>query len=176
MLPGLTVPDLRGARHAARIGRADREQRAGAFAVGGERRGARRGRVVHGGAQGPHQRERLRGPLTKKSGKIFRVGIFLDFVWLTTRTPHGGACGEPDEIVLTAMGVELNGSRCRSRSRSSCSSSGTPTSTSRSVVPYRIPKKSLLFAGNSALASSPNLSLPYDTLATMPLPMVPMRS
>ena len=27
--------------------------------------------------------------LTKKSGKIFRVGIFLDFVWLTTRTPHG---------------------------------------------------------------------------------------
>ena len=31
------------------------------------------------------------GTLTKKSGKIFRVGIFLDFVWLTTRTmhPHG---------------------------------------------------------------------------------------
>ena len=25
----------------------------------------------------------------KKSGNIFRVGIFLDFVWLTTRTPHG---------------------------------------------------------------------------------------
>ena len=24
----------------------------------------------------------------KKSGNIFRVGIFLDFVWLTTRTPH----------------------------------------------------------------------------------------
>ena len=29
------------------------------------------------------------GTLPKKSGKIFRVGIFLDFVWLTTRTPHG---------------------------------------------------------------------------------------
>ena len=29
------------------------------------------------------------GTLTKKSGKFFRVGIFLDFVWLTTRTPHG---------------------------------------------------------------------------------------
>ena len=31
------------------------------------------------------------GTLTKKSGNIFRVGIFLDFVWLTTRTmhPHG---------------------------------------------------------------------------------------
>ena len=29
------------------------------------------------------------GLLAKKSGKIFRVGIFLDFVWLTTRTPHG---------------------------------------------------------------------------------------
>ena len=26
---------------------------------------------------------------TKKSGKMFRVGIFLEFVWLTTRTPHG---------------------------------------------------------------------------------------
>ena len=25
----------------------------------------------------------------KKSGNIFRVGIFLDFVWLTTRTPRG---------------------------------------------------------------------------------------
>ena len=25
----------------------------------------------------------------KKSGNMFRVGIFLDFVWLTTRTPHG---------------------------------------------------------------------------------------
>ena len=27
--------------------------------------------------------------LTRKSGNMFRVGIFLDFVWLTTRTPHG---------------------------------------------------------------------------------------
>jgi len=25
----------------------------------------------------------------------------------------GRTCGEPDEIELTAMGVELNGSRCR---------------------------------------------------------------
>ena len=24
-----------------------------------------------------------------KSSNIFRVGIFLDFAWLTTRTPHG---------------------------------------------------------------------------------------
>ena len=31
------------------------------------------------------------GTLTKKGGNFFRVGIFLDFVWLTTRTmhPHG---------------------------------------------------------------------------------------
>ena len=29
--------------------------------------------------------------LTNKGGKRFRVGIFLDFAWLTTRTPHGGA-------------------------------------------------------------------------------------
>ena len=27
--------------------------------------------------------------ITKRSGNIFRVGIFLDFVWLTTRTVHG---------------------------------------------------------------------------------------
>ena len=32
---------------------------------------------------------RTGGTLTKKSSKFFRVGIFLDFVWLTTRTPHG---------------------------------------------------------------------------------------
>jgi len=31
----------------------------------------------------------LRYAITKKSGNIFRVGVFLDFVWLTTRTPHG---------------------------------------------------------------------------------------
>ena len=55
--------------------------------------------------------------ITKKSGDVFRVGIFLDFVWLTTRTegPHGAymgrTCGESDEIELTAIGVELNGSR-----------------------------------------------------------------
>ena len=37
------------------------------------------------------QRALTPGTLTKKSGKFFRVGIFLDFVWLTTRTmhPHG---------------------------------------------------------------------------------------
>ena len=45
------------------------------------------------------------GTLTEKSGKMFRLGIFLDFV--------GRTCGEPDEIELTAMGVKLNGSRCR---------------------------------------------------------------
>ena len=47
---------------------------------------------------------------------MFRVGIFLDFVWRsgTTRTrAHMGVhrtCGEPGEIGLTPMGVELNGS------------------------------------------------------------------
>ena len=29
-------------------------------------------------------------PLTNKGGNIFRVGVFLDYVRLTTRTPHGG--------------------------------------------------------------------------------------
>ena len=32
--------------------------------------------------------------ITKKSGDIFRVGSFLDFVWLTTRTSHGGVRAE----------------------------------------------------------------------------------
>ena len=40
----------------------------------------------------------------KRSGNIFRVGIFLDFVRLTTRAPYamGHTCGEPNEIELTA--------------------------------------------------------------------------
>ena len=42
-----------------------------------------------GGPRGGGAHVLRRGTLTKKSGKIFRVGIFLDFVWLTTRTPHG---------------------------------------------------------------------------------------
>ena len=37
---------------------------------------------VHDGCETSHL-------LAKMSGKSFRVGIFLDFVWLTTRTPHG---------------------------------------------------------------------------------------
>ena len=45
----------------------------------------------------------------------FQVGIFLDFVRLTTRTPHGAyvgrTYGEPNEIELAPIGVELNGSR-----------------------------------------------------------------
>ena len=39
----------------------------------------------------------------KKSGNIFRVGIFLDFICM------GRTCGEPNEIELTAIGVKLNG-------------------------------------------------------------------
>ena len=54
---------------------------------------------------------------TVKNGNIFRVGIFLDFARLSTRTegPRGAyvrPCGEPNEIELTPIRVELNGSRC----------------------------------------------------------------
>ena len=38
------------------------------------------------------------------SGGIFRVGIFLDFARLTTRTPMGYTCGELGETELTPMG------------------------------------------------------------------------
>ena len=52
---------------------------------------------------------------TKKSGNIFRVGIFLDSVWLTTRTvhPHGAHCGGPDEMELTPHwgGIKLLATR-----------------------------------------------------------------
>ena len=43
----------------------------------------------------------------------FRVGILLDCVRLTTRTPPWGVrtCGGPNVIELTAIGVELNGPR-----------------------------------------------------------------
>ena len=47
----------------------------------------------------------------KRAGNIFRVGIFLDYVRLTTVRPTGRTCGEPDEIELAAIGVKLNGSR-----------------------------------------------------------------
>ena len=46
-------------------------------------RGQRERRWCHGAL------DRRDGLFTKKSGNIFRVGIFLDFVYLTTRTPHG---------------------------------------------------------------------------------------
>ena len=48
-------------------------------------------RVFTDPATPPRVAEEVVGPdlLAKKSGNIFRVGIFLDFVWLTTRTPHG---------------------------------------------------------------------------------------
>ena len=58
-----------------------------------------------------------------------RVGIFLDvnFVWLTTRTMHphpmGRTWGEPGEIELTPMGVELNGSRRAPLGSGGCSTS-----------------------------------------------------
>ena len=52
---------------------------------------------------------------TKQGGDVHRVGVFLGFVWLTTRTegPHGGASyvRRAGGIGLAAMGVELNGSR-----------------------------------------------------------------
>ena len=44
------------------------------------------------------------------SGRIFRVGIVLDFVGLTTRTegPHGAYVREPNKVELTAIwgGIE----------------------------------------------------------------------
>ena len=55
------------------------------------------------------------GALTNKSGKSFGWVFFL----ISSGSPHvrpmGRTCGEPDEIELTAMGVKLNGSRCRPR-------------------------------------------------------------
>ena len=66
-------------------------------------RRARRNRIDrHGGEiERPATRTRRRSRASsrpactcsheKKSGSIFRVGVFLDFAWLTTRTPHGGA-------------------------------------------------------------------------------------
>ena len=77
------------------------------------------GEVVRGAARGhgalpPYRRLGLqRKPhlLAKKSGNIFRVGIFLDFVWLTTRTPHGAYVRRARRNRFTPMGVKLNGPR-----------------------------------------------------------------
>ena len=44
--------------------------------------------LAAGHVPGAGRRER-RARVSKKSGDVFRVGIFLDFVRLTTHTPHG---------------------------------------------------------------------------------------
>ena len=68
--------------------------------------------------------------ITKKSGNIFRVGIFLDFVRLTTRTPHGGASyvrrARLNRIDPHRGGIErLTTPTTRTRAASaSCSSTG----------------------------------------------------
>ena len=53
----------------------------------------------------------------KRAVKYFGWVFFL----ISSGSPHvrpmGRTCGEPDEIELTAMGVKLNGSRCRHRVR-----------------------------------------------------------
>ena len=41
----------------------------------------------------------------KSSVNVIRVGIFLDFVRLTARTPHGAHVREPDEIELATAHV-----------------------------------------------------------------------
>ena len=67
----------------------------------------------HSSQRPQHQ---VRDLITTQSGSMFHVGIFLDFVWLTTRTmhPHGAYAqgARRNRIALTAMGVELNGPRC----------------------------------------------------------------
>ena len=91
-----------------------------------------RGRVVHGRApraglpyllNGGQQPARvvLGGIiLRKKSRNTFRVGIFLDFVWLTARTmhPHGEYVRGARRNRIDRHGVGLNGS---GRSPPSCS-------------------------------------------------------
>ena len=49
------------------------------------------------------------GAGTTLSGDIFRVGMFLDIAWLTTRTmhPRGAYVRGANEIELTAIGVKL---------------------------------------------------------------------
>ena len=100
-----------------RVGLVEAQQRLGAALARHERRTVRLralGVGAHAGAHRPrparladtllgHELRHLRRPerparaevahlttITKKSGKIFRVGIFLDFVWRsgTTRTMH----------------------------------------------------------------------------------------
>ena len=64
------------------------------------------------------------GTLTKKSGKMFRVGIFLDFVWLTTRTPHGAYVRRARRNRIDSHGGEIE--------RLALQGAAGPTSTSRS--------------------------------------------
>ena len=69
----------------------------------------------------------LNGPLprtallAKKSGNIFRVGIFLDFVWLATRTmhPHGAYVRRARRNRIDRRGGEIERLGTRTSSQSS---------------------------------------------------------
>ena len=52
----------------------------------------------------------LNSTCSKKSSNIFRVGIFLDFVWPTTRTPHGAYARRARRNRIDPHGVDLNAS------------------------------------------------------------------
>ena len=70
---------------------------------------------------------------TKKGGDA-HFGCVFFLILSGGQAPHvrpvGRTCGEPDEIELAAMGVELNGSRTR------CTTSGSPsTPTSPTTSP-----------------------------------------
>ena len=77
------------------------------------------------------------------SGVRSRKSAVKNFGWvfflISSGSPHvrpmGRTCGEPDEIELTAMGVKLNGSRCRAApSRTRC---WAVASTGRAGAVYR---------------------------------------
>ena len=86
-------------------------------------------------------RTAMAGTLTKKSGKIFRLGIFLDFVWLTTRTPHGAYVRRARRNRIGRHGGEIERLALQVR-RSTCGmhqkARGCPTSaTTRTTAPVR---------------------------------------
>ena len=78
--------------------------------------------------------------LTK--GTIFRVGLFLDFVWLTTRTPHGAYVrgARRNRIDPRGGGIERIGTRTRGGGRWRCRSGPSGGYSPRGYRPRGAPR------------------------------------
>ena len=92
----------------------------------------------------------------KKSGKNFRVGIFLDFVWLTTRTmhPHGAYVRRARRNRIDPHGGEIERLVTRTTSPARGSTPALMSALQPSMSPMAALLQSLAALTNSSCSSS----------------------